>query len=337
MDITTYLGPDAYSGVIFFGSTPFRSWNAEIMNPWLAGMLPRLLSDELSDLCSTARDIIDGFTFAPDKVHPATKLAWIGAYTYQHPVAKKNYIVRTQDEGALKGAVEKIPVLALLGKEDKFILPDRVEKLFKETFAEVEVQTWPEVGHLPFFEEPEKTRNAVLTFVKRITKVRLSHLHTFLRLIGLSYRLEDSFRLCKTLNAIPIITSQCISLASPSASFDEVENHRGDGSDEGSAYAFATASPDEHGWCYHSFPTASFAVRCIGTIYLAGKMGLFLGVGVLSGPSSIMDENHHPSKHEAKLSASDYTRHLPCIAHQYVKNKARQSVVLQEVGQRHEI
>lgn len=220
MDITTYLGPDAYSGVIFFGSTPFRSWNAEIMNPWLAGMLPRLLSDELSDLCSTARDIIDGFTFAPDKVHPATRLAWIGAYTYQHPVAKKNYIIRTQDEGALKGAVEKIPVLALLGKEDKFILPDRVEKLFKETFAEVEVQTWSEVGHLPFFEEPEKTRNAVLRFVKRITKVRLSHLHTFLRLIGLSYRLEDSFRLCKTLNAIPIITYQCISLASPSASFE---------------------------------------------------------------------------------------------------------------------
>jgi len=29
------------------------------------------------------------------------------------------------------------------------------------------------VGHIPFFEEPEKTRDAILTFVKRVAKVRL--------------------------------------------------------------------------------------------------------------------------------------------------------------------
>ena len=180
MDITTHLGPDSYSGVIFLGSTPFRSWNTEIVNPWLAGMFPRLLSTDLSDLCSTARDLVEAFTFNPDKIHPATKLAWIGAYANQHPVARANYITRIQDEDALKAVVEKVPVLALLGEGDKFLLPNQVERLYKETFVDVEVQTWPEVGHLPFFEEPEKTRNAILAFVKKVTKVRFSHLQVSL-------------------------------------------------------------------------------------------------------------------------------------------------------------
>jgi pimeloyl-ACP methyl ester carboxylesterase len=107
---------------------------------------------------------------------PGRSSLWIGAYASQHPGARTNYITRTQDEDALKGAAGKVPVLVLLGKEDKFILPDPVEKLFKETFTDVEVQIWPEVGHIPFFEEPEKTRNAILAFVNRVNKVRLSRL-----------------------------------------------------------------------------------------------------------------------------------------------------------------
>ena len=177
-DITTHLGPNFYSGIIFLSSTPFRSWNTEIMNPWLAGLFPRVLSPDLPDLCLTARDFVEAFVFYPDKIHPGTKLTWIGAYASQHPGARANYFTRTQDEDALKAAAGKVPVLALLGKGDKFILPDRVETLFKETFVDVEVQVWPEVGHIPFFEEPEKTRDAILMFVKRITKVPLFHLQT---------------------------------------------------------------------------------------------------------------------------------------------------------------
>ena len=141
------------------------------MNPWLAGMFPRVLSTDVSDLCSTARNFIEAFAFNPDKIHPATKLAWIGAYAVQHPTARTNYISRTQDESALKAAAGKIPVLAVLGRDDKFILSDRVEKLYKESFTDVEVQVWPEVGHVPFFEEPEKTKSLILAFVKRLAKV----------------------------------------------------------------------------------------------------------------------------------------------------------------------
>ena len=206
VDITTHLGPDSYSGVIFLGSAPFRSWNTEIMNPWLTGTLPRILSTDLSDLCSTARELVGAFPFDSDNIYPATKLAWLGAYANQHPVARMNYITRTQDEDALKDAAGKVRVLALLGEEDKFLLPDRVEKLYKETFAEVEVQIWPEVGHLPFFEEPEKTKNAILGFVHRVTKVRFAPLQASLACLSFR-RPEDYFRSCKTLNLMPNETS----------------------------------------------------------------------------------------------------------------------------------
>jgi len=169
-DITTYLGPDSYSGAIFLSSTPLRSWNKEIMTPWMASIFPRILSTEISELGPTARDVIEAFTFHSDRIHPTTKFAWIGAYTTQHPAARMNYASRTQDDSALKAAAGKVPVLAILGKEDKFMFSDRVEKLFKETFVDVEVQTFPEVSHAPFFEEPEKTRDAILAFVKRVTK-----------------------------------------------------------------------------------------------------------------------------------------------------------------------
>ena len=90
----------------------------EIMSPWLAGMFPRVLSNELTDLCSTAREFTEAFTFRPNEVHPGTKFAWIGAYTSQHPVARTNYINQAQDEDALKAAAGKVPVLVLLGKEN---------------------------------------------------------------------------------------------------------------------------------------------------------------------------------------------------------------------------
>ncbi|KAF9644516.1 hypothetical protein BDM02DRAFT_940048 [Thelephora ganbajun] len=57
----------------------FRGWNTGIINPWLAGVFPRFLSPELSNLCSTARDFTEVFTFYPDKIRPAIKFAWIGA------------------------------------------------------------------------------------------------------------------------------------------------------------------------------------------------------------------------------------------------------------------
>lgn len=117
-NITTHLGPEFYSGVVFLGSTPFRSWGMGIMSPWLAGMFPRVLSNELTDLCSTAREFTEALTFRPNEVHPGTKFAWIGAYTSQHPVARTNYINQAQDEDALKAAAGKVPVLVLLGKED---------------------------------------------------------------------------------------------------------------------------------------------------------------------------------------------------------------------------
>jgi pimeloyl-ACP methyl ester carboxylesterase len=133
------------------------------------------MSNDPSDFPTIVRDFVEAFAFFPEKIHPATKLSWAGAYALQPHAARINYTNRIQDEGLLKGVAKKIPALLLMGEEDMFLLPDRLEKLFRETFGDdVEVQVWPETGHILFFEEPERTRDAILGFVKRVNKVRLS-------------------------------------------------------------------------------------------------------------------------------------------------------------------
>ena len=184
-DITAHLGPECYSGVVFFASPAFLTWRTEIFHPWFAELLFRIISNDPSDSPKISRDFVEAFAFSPEKIHPTVKLAWVGAYALQSHAVKMKHLDRIQDEGPLKSVVKGIPALLLMGKEDKFLSPEKMEKLFRETFGdEAEVQIWPEVGHLPFFEEPEKTRDAILGFVKRVKKVRLSFRVSLIELIA---------------------------------------------------------------------------------------------------------------------------------------------------------
>lgn len=91
----------------------------------------------------------------------------MGAFMSQYPVAGARD--PEQGEKALKDAAERISVLALLGKEDKYFYSDVLKEKYEETFKSPEVLVWDEVGHLPCFEEPGKTRDAILAFVKRVS------------------------------------------------------------------------------------------------------------------------------------------------------------------------
>jgi hypothetical protein len=164
-------------------------------------MFPSVCSNNLSDLGSAAQKFTEAFTFRSDEARPGTEFAWITAYTSQNPVARTNYINRTQDEHALKAAVGKTPALVL---EDKFSLPARAEDLYKENFLDFEVQIWPEVGISPFSRSRRKTRGVILAFVKRVSKVRPFHLRMSLVTYCKPHGLEDNFGLCRNLSAVLI-------------------------------------------------------------------------------------------------------------------------------------
>ena len=79
---------------------------------------------------------------------------------------KLQYFPRHSHE-KLKEMICHTPVLVILGEEDKLLFSRDLGELYKATFPDHEVHIWPEVGHLPFFEEPEKTRDAILNWVKK--------------------------------------------------------------------------------------------------------------------------------------------------------------------------
>lgn len=167
----THIDSECYSGVIFLSSAPFWSWGREVMSDMWQRMCPIVLSPYTSDLCSTVNELFEASTHHPEKVPPMTKLAWIGVYALQHPEARVYYLCRQQDADGFSNMARSISVMVILGEEDKFLKSMKLKGLYEETFGSrksAEVQTWSGVGHLPFFEEPEKTRDAILAFVKRV-------------------------------------------------------------------------------------------------------------------------------------------------------------------------
>jgi len=176
-DTTKHFGPDSYSGVIFLSSTPFRSWDRKVDSGKIDSFGFSITHPTVYDITYGAERLVETFTSNPEKVPPETVFAWTAAYISWHPSARINHSYRAvgqcevyRHEKALREAGGKIPTLVILGKEDKFLLVNKVEKLYREAFTGelVEIQIWPGVGHLPFYEEPEKTRDAILEFVRKV-------------------------------------------------------------------------------------------------------------------------------------------------------------------------
>ena len=166
MDITAHLGPDCYSGVIFLSSTPCHSWDWKASESLWIDIFPLIVSRHKLDQENAAKALVGGFTHKGTSEE--TNRAWIETYESQHPFR------RVEKPAILTDAAKNTPVLVLLGKDDKILSWESLGEKYKEEFTSVEVQVWPEVGHLPCFEEPEKTRDAILEFVERVINVQLS-------------------------------------------------------------------------------------------------------------------------------------------------------------------
>ena len=166
-DITAHLGPDCYSGVVFLSSTPFPSWNKEVLTPWRKDIISRLEASNVFGASSIMREFVRAFTYDPENVDRRTQFSWIGGFVSHEVVTKPSSLF---SEEPLRKAAKagKVSALVLLGKDNMCLESEKVEGLYKETFKSVEVHIWPKVGHLQCFEEPEMTRNAILAFVEKV-------------------------------------------------------------------------------------------------------------------------------------------------------------------------
>jgi pimeloyl-ACP methyl ester carboxylesterase len=158
VDITDHIGADCYSGMIFLGSTPFRSWDATVMHDWFEKRHLCVRSASASDLRSTAPELVGAFTH--QEVPEAKVYEWIGRYVTQNPMGRESEELKLQD------AANNTPVLVLLGEKDLFLDSEKMKEKYQTELPKAKVHIWPGVGHAPFFEAPEKTRDAILTFLK---------------------------------------------------------------------------------------------------------------------------------------------------------------------------
>jgi len=140
------------------------------VTPWLKEIGPIDGFNTSWHIWSQTRDLFGGFVCDPKNVDTTITSDWIGTFANQELLVRKHRHKMPRDEEPLRHAAKEIPVLVILGKEDKFLLPEKVKELCLETFGEelAEVQIWPGVGHLPFYEEPEKTRDAILGFTRKV-------------------------------------------------------------------------------------------------------------------------------------------------------------------------
>ena len=64
-----------------------------------------------------------------------------------------------------------LPFLCIHGSEDQHMIAANHEKFMKSKFSNVEYHTIPDLGHMPFWEQPEKINELVLAWVKKVSQV----------------------------------------------------------------------------------------------------------------------------------------------------------------------
>ncbi|EIN12818.1 alpha/beta-hydrolase [Punctularia strigosozonata HHB-11173 SS5] len=163
-DIATHYGTDIISGVILFGGFPYRSMDPLVAHPDVQSWLPDFLSDEgcVKFVESCVAPPADESVLPYD-----TKMMWIGAAASMHPLARTHVTTRAQDETKLLEGATELPYLVLQGEMDTHIQWRKMQAFMGEHFSKAEFVLLEGCGHAPFFEQPDRVKIALLSFVRR--------------------------------------------------------------------------------------------------------------------------------------------------------------------------
>ncbi|KAL0563846.1 hypothetical protein V5O48_018215 [Marasmius crinis-equi] len=175
VDICTYLGPEAISGVVYIAAFTHLEpkFLQEIANPEIMKMLP---GTQITDDVAAYKKAIVAFSrtcvLNPDSIPLETRYAWLGANLFVPPVVCKLILTRSQDDQKLfdAGKSGKLKVLFLHGNED--IQRNggmAVVNATKGFFQNPEVAGIDGIGHAPFCEAPEEFNRIVGEFARKVT------------------------------------------------------------------------------------------------------------------------------------------------------------------------
>jgi len=169
-DAVAHYGTDYISGSILINAMPYRAMHPEVANPVILEILPRILANDATEFSKGVRDFVISCATPGRSIPYSDMCMWTGTILLQHPLARTYSVSRTQDERALMSVSKTLPLLCIHGSEDQHMIATDHEQFMKLNFGNVEYHTIPGIGHMTFWERPEKINELMLAWIKKVSQ-----------------------------------------------------------------------------------------------------------------------------------------------------------------------
>ncbi|KAG6840255.1 hypothetical protein C0991_007912 [Blastosporella zonata] len=172
-DICAAHNPVPIRGIIWLGALPYMGDIMPIVaTPVVLSFLPGLCTPESASEALSQRIKFCHTLVAPHvlpNVPFADMASWVGAATHMLPECAKLLIGRTHDATRLKEEGAKgLPMCIIHGADDVQISGKDVIEQMEPHFTNCEAHLLPGLGHILFWEDPEKVADIIQTFVARV-------------------------------------------------------------------------------------------------------------------------------------------------------------------------
>jgi pimeloyl-ACP methyl ester carboxylesterase len=166
LTVTDYLsvyGDDAVAGVNLVGGiTKIGTEDAmAVIGEAFVEFLPAFESTDVGESVGGIREFIPRMRYTP--LSPQEHYYWLGFMASVPPHVRVGLHSRSVTYDDLLPGIES-PVLLSHGEEDEIVLPEAAEE-HADRFSNARISLYPEVGHLPSWENPDRFNRELREFV----------------------------------------------------------------------------------------------------------------------------------------------------------------------------
>lgn len=171
VDIVNSFGPNYLSGIIYIGALPYTN-APHIVTKWQMSASLKIqqhAEDPVAFRQVLAEYLKDTF-ISPDSLPVEDQQAWLAVMLTQPRPILPRVLRRKQDKSRFWSECGMIlPLLVIHGQMDNVCSHDALVAEARAKFTNVEVESWPGVGHVPFIEKFEKFNDVVLSWVEKVS------------------------------------------------------------------------------------------------------------------------------------------------------------------------
>ncbi|KAG6915143.1 hypothetical protein DXG01_013060 [Tephrocybe rancida] len=173
-DLCAAHNPVHISGIIWLGALPYMGDILPIVaTPPVPSFTPGICTPSTSSEALSQRIKFCHALVAPHRLPSipfADMCSWVGAATHLLPECASLLISRTHDAARSKEEGKKgLPLCIIHGADDIQISGKDVIEQMEPQFKDCEAHLLPGIGHILFWEDPEKVAGIIQKFVARVT------------------------------------------------------------------------------------------------------------------------------------------------------------------------